>query len=326
MSYFSNMDGLDLFAAPFSSAQVSRAAAAARPQQQKTAAALPAGAWAPENRTQQPDAPAKPVPKEKTPAMQAGQGDAQAPEQKTQAGEQTPAKAQAKLPEKELALDISDRTIPAGGPLDTPEDAGRKAHEKAEAERKAEWESRQLAKKQAEEEAVQKLQSMSDADIISASTERVRKDVERLTRRNMKECVSEHIQSACCENPAFARRTMHPKKSMAHCFQYINRKAREYIRQEMEDSGIKPENGIYGGDVPDGLCYQWAENYFNDMDAQEDKEREEKFTPRPYVSTASNSKQTQKKQTQKKQTPKKQTLKKQEPESGYQQMSLPGVR
>ena len=53
---------------------------------------------------------------------------------------------------------------------------------------------------------------MSDEEVIAASTQRVSTDVEKLTRRNMKECVSEHIQMLCMEDTAFARLTMHPKK------------------------------------------------------------------------------------------------------------------
>ncbi len=305
MSYSSETNSLELFAAPF-----------CRPQD-SIAAAAP-----------QPEASVSPVPQPKTAAHpQAVTPKASEPEQKPQAEDPAPAKAQPSAqaqpepPKKELTLDMSDHTIPAGKPLDATEDAKRKAHEEAEAKRKAEWEARQLAKKQAEETAIQKLQAMSDAEAVSASTERVRTDVERLTRRNMKECVAEHVQSVCQKDPAFARRTMLPKKSMVHCFQYINRLAKEYIQQEMKDNDIRPENGIYGGDVPDGLCYQWAEDYFNDLDAQEDQEKEEKFQPRPYVSTTPKTKKTSK--TNKKDN-KKPEEKKKEPEN-YQQISLPGV-
>lgn len=45
----------------------------------------------------------------------------------------------------------------------------------------------------------------------------------------------------------------------------------------------KPGERI-GGDVPDGLCYQWAEDYFNDVDVKEDKDKEDEFVPKPYVS------------------------------------------
>ena len=98
----------------------------------------------------------------------------------------------------------------------------------------------------------------------------------------MKECVSEYIQTLCLEDPDFSRLTMHPRKTMIHCFFYINRKAREFVEQEMKDNDIKPENGVYGSDVPDDLCYQWAEEYFRDPDAKEDQEKEEKFVPRAY--------------------------------------------
>ena len=188
---------------------------------------------------------------------------------------------------KELVLDMSSGTAAVGSDKSGNADdtAKRKAHETAEAKRKAEWDARQQAKKQKEAEAIQKLQNMSDADIIAASTQRISLDVERLTRRNMKECVSEHIQDLCRKDPAFARLTMHPKKSMINCFRYINRKAKEFVEQEMKDNDTKPENGIYGCDVPDGIVLGWSEEYMHDADAPEDQEKEEKFVPKPYVNT-----------------------------------------
>lgn len=360
MSY-SNMAGLDLFTAPFRSAQASSAAAASRPQQPKATAPMPKAAVSPQQpkataprpkaavspqqpkatasqpvkpkapaiQTQEPNILKKPVPTEKAPTVQMGQDKSPEPEKKSQAEAQAPAKelpsaqAQSEPPAKELTMDMSDRTIPAGKLLDASEDAKRKAHEEAEAKRRAEWEAKQLAKKQGREAALEKIKSMSDADIVSASTERVRVDTEKLTRRNMKECVAEHIQNLCRKDPSFARQTMNPNKSMIHCFHYINRMAKDYLQQEMKDNDIQPENGVYGGDVPDDLVYQWSIDYFNDPDAQEDHVEEEKFTPRPYVNAASKAKGT----TKSKKTAKKETEKKQEPKKNdYQQMSLPGVK
>ena len=345
MGYSTNMAGLDLFTAPFRNAQASRTATASRPQQPKattsqlnssvspsqqpkSAASQPVKPKAPAIQTQEPNILKKPVPTEKAPTVQTEQDKSLEPEKKSQAEAQAPAKelpsaqAQSEPPAKELTMDMSDCTIPAGKPLDALEDAKRKAHEEAEAKRRAEWEAKQLAKKQEREAALEKIKSMSDADIVSASTERVRVDTEKLTRRNMKECVSEHIQNLCRKDPAFARQTMNPNKSMVHCFRYINRRAKDYLQQEMKDNDMKPENGVYGGDVPDGLCYQWSEDYFNDMDAPEDKEKEEQFTPRPYVNAVSKAKGS----TKSKKTAKKETEKKQEPKKNdYQQMSLPGV-
>lgn len=345
MSYSSEIDDLELFTAPFRNPQAYMAAPASRPQQPKTTTTQPkAGVSpvqqpkaasqpqtvkpkAPVTQPQKPDVTKKSVSDEKKPALQTGQAKApgKGPEQKPQAEPPSPSKAQSSAqaqpepPKKELTMDMSDRTIPVGNPLDASEDAKRKAHEEAEAKRKAEWEAKQLAKKQAREAALKAIKTMSDADVVSVSTERVRTDVERLTRRNMKEYVAEHIQDLCRKDPSFAQQILLPNKSMIHCFQYINRKAKDYIQQEMKDNDIKPENGMYGSDIPDDLCYQWGVDYFNDPDAPEDKEKEEKFVPRPYVGTASKPKKTPKKDT------KKEPKKKQEPEKGYEQLSLMGV-
>ncbi len=187
------------------------------------------------------------------------------------------------------------------------EDAKRKAHEKAEAERKAEFDAKQAAKKAAEQEQLAKVAAMSDEEVLAASMRRVSEDTEKLTRRNMKECVAEHIQTKCIEDPAFARLTMHPAKSMIHCFQYISRKAWDYVQDELKANNIQPGPGRqgYGCDVPDGLCYQWAEDYFRDPDAKEDHEDEEKFVPKPYIGGTSKSKSTAKKDKGKKKADKK---------------------
>lgn len=187
------------------------------------------------------------------------------------------------------------------------EDDKRKAHEEAEAKRKAEFDAKQAAKNAAMQEQLAKLAAMSDEEVLAASMQRVSEDTEKLTRRNMKECVAEHIQTKCLEDPAFARLTMHPKKNMIHCFQYISRKAWEYVQDELKANGIKPGPGqqAYGCDVPDGLCYQWAEDYFHDPDAKEDHADEEKFVPKPYTGGTSKSKTTGKKDKGKKKAEKK---------------------
>lgn len=342
MSYSPDMSGLELFAAPFRSPHTK--APASRPQQAKATVPQPKAATAvppmPQPQTvkpevqrtssqpvkakpqmeqpQKPNVPQNLIPDEKNPALQKPQARATEPEPEKAAPTLAKEQPKPEPPKKELAMDLTDHAIPAGKPLDASEDEKRKrkAHEEAEAKRKAEWDAKQAAKKQAREEALRAIKDMSDSDVMSASTERVRKDVERLTRRNMKECVSEHLQNLCRKDPVFAQQILLPQKSMVHCFQYINRKAKDYIQQEMQDNDIKPENGVYGGDVPDDLCYQWAEDYFNDPDAEEDKEKEEEFIPHPYVgSSASKSKKTSKKTAAKKEP------KKQEPKS-FEQMTL----
>lgn len=198
----------------------------------------------------------------------------------------TPPQTAAKQPAVQAA-----NAAPAAAQDDADEDTKRKAHEEAEAKRKAEWEAKQKAKKEAEALQLAKIEAMSDQELMKSSMERISTDTERLTRRNMKECISEYIQTLCLSDTDFARKAMHPRKSMIHCVWYINRKAREYVEQEMKDNDLRPDrNGIYGCDVPDDLCYQWAEEYFRDANAEEDQEKEEKFVPKPYIGKSTPSK------------------------------------
>lgn len=168
---------------------------------------------------------------------------------------------------------------------DTGEDIKRAEHEAAEAKRKAEWEARQQARKAAERELAERLNMMTDEELLQESMKRVSADTEKLTRRNMKECVLEYVQTLCLEDIAFARLTMQPRKTMIHCFQYINRKAWDYVQDEMKANGVQlgRETQCYGSDVPDDMCYQWAEEYFRNPDVKEDKEEEEEFVSKPYV-------------------------------------------
>lgn len=178
------------------------------------------------------------------------------------------------------------------------EDQKRKEHEEAEAKRKAEWEAKRQAKVDEEQEAWKKATALEKDALVAASTKRVGDATERLTRRNMKECVTERLQKLFSEDIELAKQAMHPRKNMVNCFRYINRKALEFIKQELKDNGIEPNNEVYGSDVPDELCYQWAREYFFDMDAPEDKdENEEEFIPKPYIGkpTSKSAKKTDKK-------------------------------
>lgn len=352
MSYSFDSDGWELFTTPFSSTSTRTAPAssthhAERPQQRPSEASphnttppaaqrnpLPTQKAAPPVRqtadTQQKPLPTQqpkpvpsttvPVPDEK-PAVKTPVPTAPTPAQTDSAKQEqaappkalVPTSTQPTEPQKDLVLDMSSGAAPAPAQDDTER---RKAHEAAEAKRKAEWEAKQAAKKQAEEAAIQKLNDMSDADAIEASIKRIGTETERLTRRNMKECVAEHIQELCRKDTEFARKTMHPRKSMVKCFKYINRMAKEYVKQEMEDNDIQPDGGGYGCDVPDGLCYQWAEDYFNSTDAPEDREKEEKFTPKPYTGTSAKATKKEEKKSKKKQD---------KPSGSYEQISLEGV-
>lgn len=199
---------------------------------------------------------------------------------------------------------------------DEDEERKRAEHEAKEAERKAAFDARQAAKKKAYDEQLEKANNMTDEEVVEAAVVRAGEDTEKITRKNMKDCVAEHIQTLCLSDPAFARLTMHPRKKMVHCFQYITRKAWEYIQDELKADGIQPGQGAagYGAAVPEGLCYQWAEDYFRDPMAKEDEEEEETFTPKPYsgksVPKAKAKKAAEKKKTEKKPPEKKAEVKK----------------
>jgi hypothetical protein len=173
-------------------------------------------------------------------------------------------------------------------------------HEAAEAKRKEEWEKKHAEKKAAFDKALQELLAMSDDDVMGKSVKRAGDDLERLIRHNLKMCVTEHIQTLCLDNPAFARLVCHPGKSMINCFKYIFEKAKKYVEDELEIQGKKPEGSGYGDDVPDGLCYQWAEDYFNDPDAEVDRDKDDKFVPKPFYGGSSSKTKTKKKETPKK--------------------------
>ena len=211
--------------------------------------------------------------------------------------EQKKAAAAAEVTSKEPVAELVAKTEAEQEDPAAAEAEKRRRHEEAEAKRKAEWERQQEEKRAAETAAIAKIEQMSETELVKASMERMKKETERLTRRNLKECVSEYVQTLCLSDPAFARMVIHPRKSMAHCLQYINRKAREYLLAEMEDNGMEPQpNGIYGGDVPEDTCYDWAEEYYWDADAEEDEVKEEPFVPKPYPGTPVKSKRQPKKE------------------------------
>lgn len=343
MSYSFDADGWDLFNTPFGTAPVRTAPAPSRQQaersQQKQSEVMqrnhslaqkqetpPLSRQTTEVQQKptavQPPKPASsataPVPDERpTPtAPTSSQADTAKQEPASPPKAPVSASTQPATPKKDLVLDMSADSGAVPAQDDTEK---RKTHEEAEAKRKAEWEAKQKAKKQAEEAALQQLNAMNDEDVIAASTARISTEVERLTRRNMKECVAAHIQELCRKDTEFARKTMHPRKSMIRCFKYINRMAKEYIKQEMADNDIKPDGGCYGTDVPDGIIYQFAEDYFNSTDVPEDQEKEEKFVPKPYTGTSAKPAKKAKKTEKKPKEPQN------KPSGNYEQMSLEGV-
>lgn len=195
----------------------------------------------------------------------------------------------------EMDIDMNAKVAVSDDAIDSDKDkkeseanAARIAHEEAEAKRKAEWEANQATKKEAARKERERIAAMSDDEILELSLERVETQTERLTRRNMKICVMEHIQNKCFADREFRRLVMDPNKNMVNCFRYITNKAYEYIKEEMKINGIE-RHGMqgYGDDVPDDLCYQWAEDYFYDANAKEDQDKDDTFVPKKYYGATS---------------------------------------
>lgn len=214
------------------------------------------------------------------------------------------------------------------------EEKKRAEHEAAEARRKAEWEAKRQEKQAIRQAQLDRIKAMNEDELTAESMKRVGADTEKLTRRNMKECVSEYIQTACLEDAAFARQVMLPQKNMVRCFQYINRKAYEYVQDEMKAAGIQPgrDTPCYSSDIPDDLCYHWAEEYFRTEDVKEDKEDEEEFVPKPFVgktSASSKGKKISAKKSPAKKPAEKKAEKKEPVENGQmsfmEQLSLEGL-
>lgn len=190
------------------------------------------------------------------------------------------------LPVMEGTMPVAEEDEPEATVQEDDEEVKRAEHEAAEAKRKAEFEARQQEKQQSLQYQIERVKNMSEEELMKESMTRITADTEKLTRRNMKECVAEYIQTVCFGDIEFARMVLNPRKSMLHCFQHINKKAYQYIQDELKANNIKLGTGEqgYGSDIPDELCYQWAEEYFRNPMAKEDEEEEETFVPKQYIS------------------------------------------
>lgn len=168
------------------------------------------------------------------------------------------------------------------------EEERKKEFEANEAKRKAEFDAKK-AKLDEEIQIEWEMNTMMSSEELSEKAkEALSADIERITQKRMKDYVGEHIINAATQKELIARHVFHPKKSLTNCFKYINRKAKAYLEEQMKLTGEKPDkNGIIGIDIPDNICYGWAEEYYSSTDISEDHEDEEKFVPKVYTSARS---------------------------------------
>lgn len=88
----------------------------------------------------------------------------------------------------------------------------------------------------------------------------------------MTEQVQAYLEQHASEDEVFAYKMRNPKKSIKNCIKFIAQKAMAYMEKHKEE--YEMENG-YGGDVPDEICYGWANHYYDENDLEVDMTEEE---------------------------------------------------
>lgn len=200
-------------------------------------------------------------------------------------------------------MDANNKTEVTEKTAEQAEAERKKAFEKEEAKRKAEFDAKKVARDEEIQIEWEMNTMLSTDELLKQAENNIATGVERITRRNMKESVAAYIIELSRKNENLSRNILHPKKSVANCFKYINIKALEYLEEDMKLTGEKPDkNGVIGIDIPDDLCYDWAEEYYRSTKIEVDYADEEKFEPKTYI-PAYTSKTAKKSTAKKKETP-----------------------
>lgn len=164
----------------------------------------------------------------------------------------------------------------------------RAEHEAKEAARKAEFEEKKRRKKEEKERARLAVRMMSEADATAAAIKMIEeKEKEILKEFNgdpngvMQAAVLQTLRAGCQCDADFARSLLNPDKCLENCFRYMGTQAYEMKKEEIrKQTRGGAQYAVFG--FPPRLCYQWAMKYFQDLNAPEDKEPEERFKPHPY--------------------------------------------
>ena len=93
--------------------------------------------------------------------------------------------AAAEVTSKEPAAELVAKTEAEQEDSAAAEAEKRRRHEESEAKRKADWERQQQEKRAAEQATLAKIEQMSESELIRAPMERMKKETERRTRRNL---------------------------------------------------------------------------------------------------------------------------------------------
>lgn len=159
----------------------------------------------------------------------------------------------------------------------------RKKHEEKEAKRKQKWEQEQAQKKAELENELEKIQQMSLDQAEKKAVEKLNTVIKHGLNAYMGSYVSEYLQFRCYEDADLVKKILHPQKNINNCIQYISEQAKKEIERSMKDGELEiSSSGFYGDAVESITVFQWAEEYFNDLDCALDKSDEEKFVPKPF--------------------------------------------
>lgn len=164
----------------------------------------------------------------------------------------------------------------------------RAEHEAKEAARKSEFEEKKRRKKEEKERARLAVRMMSEADATAAAIQMIEETEKEILKEFnddpnsvVQMAVLQTLKAGCQCDADFARSILNPDKCLKNCFRYVGTQAyemkKEAIRKQIRGGAQYAAFGF-----PPRLCYQWATKYFQDLNAPEDKEPEEKFKPRPY--------------------------------------------
>lgn len=161
-------------------------------------------------------------------------------------------------------------------------------HEAKEAARKAEFEEKQRRKKEKKERARQAVRAMSDADVMAAAIKMIEEREKEIQKEFnddpngvIEMIILQALKAGSQCDADFARSIMNPDKCFANCIRYVGTQAYEKKKDDIQKQ-IRGGAQYAAFSFPTKLYFQWATDYFNDLNAPEDKEPEEKFKPQPY--------------------------------------------
>ncbi len=104
----------------------------------------------------------------------------------------------------------TEESVAPTAPAATDDEAERRrAHEEAEAARRAEWEARRQKREEEELFAWENAVAMEDDELVASAVAEIGEESERLTRRNIRICVAEILQTYCRGDANFARQVKH---------------------------------------------------------------------------------------------------------------------